>query len=302
MNDITLIDLDQPRAGYRSFISCWVHRGAGLNYVVDCGPAGTIPHLDAELRRLGVDRLDFILLTHIHLDHGGGAGHLAARHPEARVVCWPQAAPHLVEPGRLWEGTRQVLGEVADLFGPPLPLDAARLLPPSALAAHGFRWLHTPGHAPHHVSWLHGDVLFVGEAAGVTCPVPGGARYLRPATPPRFFSDVALASLDALVALAPAPAHIAYGHHGWSTAPATALADGRAQTVLWLETLRVLAAECGAAAWSPAFHAAAAERLAAVDPLFAPYLDLPTDLRTREDAYLRNTLEGMLGEFARTQA
>lgn len=302
MNDITVIDLDQPRTGYRSFISSWVHRGGGLNYVVDCGPASTIPHLEQGLRRLGVDRLDFIVLTHIHLDHGGGAGHLAALHPEARVVCWPKAAPHLVEPDRLWEGTRQVLGDVADLFGRPLPLDAGRLLPPAALEPHGFGWLHTPGHAPHHVSWLHDDVLFVGEAAGVSCPVPGGARTLRPATPPRFFSDVALASLDALLALDPVPSRIAYGHHGWSSAPATALADGRAQTLLWLDTLRSLARERDATDWSPAFQTAAVARLAALDPLFAPYHDLPDDLRTREDEYLRNTIEGMLGEFARLQA
>ena len=297
MDDLQLIDLDQPRPGYRKFIACWLRSRDGLTYVVDPGPANTIPHLVGELRRRGVARLDRILLTHIHLDHGGGAGQLAAAYPEARVVAWEPAHRHLVDPERLWEGSLKVLGDTARLFGEPTPVPRDRLDPPDALAPLGIGWLPTPGHAVHHVGYVDGDLLYAGEAAGMTCPVPGGARYQRPATPPRFHPDAALASLDALLALDPMPRRLAWAHHGLGGAPAPLLRDARGQIGLWLAVAADLRAEFGGA-WNPELQREAIRRLAAADPLFAPFAALPDDLRAREDEFLRNTLEGMLGHLA----
>jgi len=245
MNDLHLIDLDQSCTGYRRFITSWLYRGDGPSYIVDTGPANTAGDLINALHGMDVTHLDYILLTHIHLDHAGAAGHVAEAFPGAKVACWPKAASHLIDPARLWAGSRQVLGETAVMFGEPQPIDEGRLLHPDALAAHGITWLHTPGHAPHHVSYVHGDVLYVGEAAGMTCPTSTGALYLRPATPPRFFLDVALDSLDRLRALDPRPRRFVLAHYGAVADPSTFLGKARDQPILWVEVLSRFRAEMG---------------------------------------------------------
>jgi len=298
MDDLHLIDLTQDQRGYRAFITSWLHRG-DVTYLVDVGPACSADQLLGALRDQGVKRLDWILLTHIHLDHAGAAGHVAAAYPDAAVVCWPKAAPHLIDPTRLWEGSLQVLGETARMFEEPLPLAPDRLLPPAGITERGLAWLHTPGHAPHHVSYVHGDVLYGGEAAGMTCPTRGGDLYMRPATPPSFHLDVALASLEKLRALAPAPRRFAFAHHGLSDDPTSVIERGHAQLDLWMETVRELVARTGETTWSPDFQEEAAALLMARDPLFATFDDLEDDLQDREREYLRNTLEGMLGQVAR---
>jgi len=303
MNDLHLIDLDQSCTGYRRFITSWLYRGDGPSYIVDTGPANTAGDLINALHGMNVTHLDYILLTHIHLDHAGAAGHVAEAFPGAKVACWPKAASHLIDPARLWAGSRQVLGETAVMFGEPQPIDEGRLLHPDALAAHGITWLHTPGHAPHHVSYVHGDVLYVGEAAGMTCPTSTGALYLRPATPPRFFLDVALDSLDRLRALDPRPRRFVLAHYGAVADPSTFLGKARDQLVLWVEVLSRLRAEMGVEDWSPEFQSEALAVLSAADPLFAAFVDLDEDLQTREHEYFKNTLEGILGHLAReTQA
>ena len=81
------IDLDLPDlTGFRKFLSAWLYVSDVLTFVVDPGPLSTIPHLKRELRRHGVKRLDYILLTHIHIDHAGGSGALRDSYPEAIVV------------------------------------------------------------------------------------------------------------------------------------------------------------------------------------------------------------------------
>ncbi|MBC8424680.1 MBL fold metallo-hydrolase [bacterium] len=299
MNDLHLIDLDQSQTGYRHFITSWLYRGDGSTYIVDTGPANTAGDLIDTLRGLDVTRLDYILLTHIHLDHAGAAGHVAEAFPDAKVVCWPKAATHLIDPARLWAGSLQVLGETAVMFGEPLPIDEHRLVHPDTLAAHGITWLHTPGHAPHHVSYVHGDILYVGEAAGMTCPTSTGALYLRPATPPRFFLDVALDSLDRLMALDPRPERFVLAHYGAVADPSTFLDLARDQLVLWVDVLSGLRAEMGVEDWSAEFQSEALTALSVADPLFAAFADLDADLQTREHEYFRNTLEGILGHLAR---
>src|SRR6056297_1613601 len=112
--NLTCIDLDQPdHEGFRRFISSWLHRDKRLGFLVDPGPLSTIPHLLAELDKAGVERLDLILLTHIHIDHAGGTGALLDRYPEAKVVCHPDGIPHMIDPAQLWQGSLKVLGDLA---------------------------------------------------------------------------------------------------------------------------------------------------------------------------------------------
>jgi hypothetical protein len=133
----------------------------------------------------------------------------------------------------------------------------------------------------------------------MTCPTADGALYMRPATPPRFYLDVALASLRALQALDPPPARFAFAHRGLSDRPAKVLSDALAQLPLWMGVVRGLCAETGQTVWSPEFQAQAVARLMQRDPLFATRDALAEDLREREEEYLRNTLEGMLGQVER---
>lgn len=288
---LDLIDLDQPLPGQREFISCWLARRDGLAFIVDPGPRSTAPLLVERLRELGVTRLDYILLTHIHLDHAGGTAQVAAAFPEARVVCHQNGAQHLVEPQRLWKGSCAVLGAAAQVYGEPVPVAADAFAPADALARAGIAVIPTPGHAPHHLCYLHDGTLFVGEAAGTTHPLPGGVRYLRPATPPRFFLEVALESLDRLLALEPEPARLAFGHYGLVEGQSRAvLRAARAQFVAWVDALRE-ERRAGEHGLAERFHA----RLLASDPHYAAFERLPADMQERELAFTRQTMSGMAG-------
>jgi glyoxylase-like metal-dependent hydrolase (beta-lactamase superfamily II) len=295
-DNLELIDLDQPAlTGYRRFISCWLSRGDGPVFIVDPGPAASAPRLRERLRTLGVERLDFILLTHIHLDHGGGAAELLDAYPGARVYCHPAGRQHLAAPGRLWEGSRQVLGEVAAVYGEPRPVPAAALADEDELASAGITVIETPGHAPHHVCFLHADTLFIGEAAGTFLDLGGGRWYLRPATPPRFRLEVAVASLDRLLALDPPPARLAFAHHGLLAGRAPELlARARQQLVQWVDIVRGALDAAPPAAVAAAASELAIAQLAASDPEFARRCELPADIRAREEDFTRQTLRGMV--------
>ena len=303
-----LIDLDQPLPGQRRFISCWARLDGPFTYVVDPGPPRSADELTAALRALGLRRLDWILLTHVHLDHAGGVARLHEAWPAAKVVCHPAGRPHLVDPSRLWQGSRQVLGAKADVYGEPAPLPAAALADEAALAAAtGIATIPTPGHAAHHVAFRDGGDLFLGEAAGTFSDLGQGPLaidcYLRPATPPRFRPEVARASLDRLLALDPAPARLRFAHHGWHAGdPRGLLAAARGQLDLWLEACRAaLAARRGLPHTEPGDEAelfadiAARARLA--DPHYARGAALPPDIREREEDFGRQSLRGMLGHL-----
>src|SRR5580692_1546718 len=99
---------------------------------VDTGSHRSVPNLLAALGALDIDleRVEYVLLTHVHLDHAGGAGTLMASLPRARVVVHPRGAPHLTDPGKLVAGTKAVYGEqaYAAQFGDALPIPAERVV------------------------------------------------------------------------------------------------------------------------------------------------------------------------------
>lgn len=292
---LDLVDLDQPDLqGYRRFISCWLSHGEGPAFIVDPGPASTAQVLVDRLADLGVASLDFILLTHIHLDHGGATPLLLDAFPGARVVCQPKARGHLIEPSRLWEGSRAVLGDVAAVYGEPRPVSESALIGYDDLRAAGIEVIPTPGHAPHHISFLHAGTLFVGEAAGTFLDLEDGDWYLRPATPPRFFLETAVASLERLLALDPAPARLAFAHHGLLEGRTRQLLErSRQQHLEWVDTVRrVRRAHPGASFDDLAVRIA--DQLLANDPHLARRGDLPADIQIREQDFTRQTLRGMV--------
>ncbi|MBN2799661.1 MAG: MBL fold metallo-hydrolase [Deltaproteobacteria bacterium] len=284
---LDLVDLDQDRLGYTRFISSWVIRDGGRTLVVDPGPPSTIPHLRGALAALGVVRVDGVLLTHIHIDHGGGAAHLVQDHPGAWVYCHESGRRHLVSPERLWQGSLTVLRDVARMFGPPAPLPAERLVDEAALAALGIEVIPTPGHAVHHVAFQVQDVLFAGEALGTHQRLSTGQPYLRPATPPRFLPEVALASI---ARLAGREGRVAFAHYGLSEDPALWAARATAQIHRWMTWARQTAQRED---WEPAFRAL----VLAEDPYCggAQHLALSPAVRERELNFLGNTLRGMHG-------
>ena len=284
--NLTCIDLDQPGyEGFRQFISCWLYRDEAIRFIVDPGPLSTIPHLVAELEKAGVDHLDFILLTHIHIDHAGGTGALLDRFPAARVVCHPEGLPHMVDPGKLWQGSRKVLGQLAESFGEIIPVPKGRIGSAELLAGTDIRMHLTPGHAPHHACYQLDDLLLGGEVAGVRAEVPEGI-YLRPATPPRFALETAVASLDRMLALA--PQHLVIAHYGLVKPAADYLRIARDQLHLWVRGVIETSLEDSAGGEQTLF-----DWLLDQDPHFRNFHQLPGDIQRRERYFFGNTRRGM---------
>ncbi len=287
LGNLVCIDLDQPaQEGFRKFISAWLYRGDGFTLLVDPGPLSTIPHLLGELHRLGVENLDYVLLTHIHIDHAGGAGALLRAFPEAQVICHPEGIRHMVAPAKLWQGSRQVLGRLAEVFGEIVPVPVDRIGFAEHIGAGGVRAFLTPGHAQHHCCYLLNDLLFAGEVAGVRSEVAEGI-YMRPATPPRFRLEIALDSIDRMIALA--PRRMIFAHYGLVANALEHLQIGRRQLRLWV---------AGTAATSAVEESQREEALFAWllerDDIYRNIKQLPPDIYARERIFLGNTLRGML--------
>jgi glyoxylase-like metal-dependent hydrolase (beta-lactamase superfamily II) len=152
---------------------------------------------------LGADDLAHIVVTHIHLDHAGAAGALAARFPGATVWAHERGAPHLADPTRLVASTARTYGDerMRSYFGDTVPVDAARLRSvvdgdSISLGARSLSVIHTPGHASHHVA-LHdsrSDAMFTGEAIG--SHLPWGPAFRPALPPPEVDVEAALASIE----------------------------------------------------------------------------------------------------------
>lgn len=189
--------------------------------LIECGPAVSIGAVIGALRARGLDPDDlaYVVVSHVHLDHAGGAGDLLAAFPSAKVVVSEVGARHLVDPERLNASSRRVYGDLMDsVYGDCTPVAAERVVG----VADGHRldlgggnklelW-YTPGHAKHHIAVLDPDrgALFVGDSVGVLMP---GMTEIRPATPPPDFDlDLAFHSLDRYAQLRPETVYLA--HYG----------------------------------------------------------------------------------------
>ena len=190
---------------------------SGRAAFVDTGTTLSVPTLLAALSAKGLEPgdVDWVITTHVHLDHAGGAGLLMQSLPNARCVVHPRGARHLVDPARLVEGSIAVYGAgpFRSMYGDIVPIDAARVHAPAdgerlALGKRSLEFLHTPGHAAHHFCVVDdaSGGIFTGDAFGVSYrefDVDGHAFVMPTTTPVQFDPDAMLASIDRLLARRP---------------------------------------------------------------------------------------------------
>ena len=184
---------------------------------VDVGTNFSVPYLLAALEALGIAReaVDYLLLTHVHLDHAGGAGALLQELPNARALLHPRGAAHLIDPQKLIAGSKVVYGEerFARLYGQLVPLPAARVHAVQdgeriTLGARTLELIHTPGHALHHyavVDAAHASI-FPGDTFGISyraLDTAQGAFIFPTTTPPQFDPQQLVASIERLLSYRP---------------------------------------------------------------------------------------------------
>ena len=192
-----------------------VHHGHGA--FIDCGTNHSVPRLLSALAEAGLDasKVDWLILTHVHLDHAGGAGELMAHLPNARLAVHPRGARHMADPSQLWAGAMAVYGEevMEQAYGRLRPVPGERIVetPDGHLIdLHGrpLRCLDTPGHAKHHMAIYdeQANVCFTGDTFGLSYrefDTSQGAFVLPTTTPVQFDPAALHASIDRLLALKP---------------------------------------------------------------------------------------------------
>lgn len=280
-----LIELKQKKPGFDHFIASWVCKG-DKNIVVDVGPASSVHILMDALKAMKMDRVDLVLLTHIHIDHAGGLGDFIEHFPMARVVCHSMGVKHLVDPSKLWAGSLKVLGDLAEFYGPIRPVKEEALVGHTEARTECLRVIETPGHAPHHLSFSYQGKLFVGEASG-TYHDMGDLEYVRPATPSKFFMEECLGSIDRLLGIENQP--IYYVHFGKAESSHRQLKRYRAQLIRWAETIKQemnegrndLVKKC-------------LESLLENDPDLKAFHTMDHDMQDRERYFIINSIKGYI--------
>lgn len=193
---------------------------------VDSGSNDALPNALAALERLGLDAaaVDYVILTHIHLDHAGGAGRLMRAFPQARLVVHPRGARHMAEPAKLVAGVSAVYGPeyVQRVYGEILPIPAERIDEATdgrvfSLAGRPLSCLDTPGHARHHICVVDEKTggIFTGDMFGLSYREldVDGRQFVFPTTTPTQFEPEAMRqSIERLLALAPPAMYLT--HYG----------------------------------------------------------------------------------------
>jgi glyoxylase-like metal-dependent hydrolase (beta-lactamase superfamily II) len=231
-----LYQVELNTGGFKQLICSYIVAGK-KPVLIESGPTNSVPNLLAGIDELHIAReaIEYVAVTHIHLDHGGGAGTLLKSLPNAKVIVHPRGAPHLVDPERLWPSSQSVLGYVSEVFGKPEPVPNDRIVSMtegSIDLGEGAKLevLETLGHASHNLSFkepFNGGV-FPGDAAGTFLPE---CNVVVPTTPPPFYLESALASLDKLIALSPTALY--FSHFGIADDAVNRLKAYKVQLQLW---------------------------------------------------------------------
>ena len=226
--------IDTLHLGRRRWICCW-QVGQVL---IDPGPTLSLEHV---LNELDGWQPQAILLTHIHFDHAGGTGALMRRFPELEVYVHERGAPHMIDPARLWASAAQLYGEdnMLAMWGEFVPVPEERLHALSGgetleIGGDSFEVAYTPGHAKHHVSYLHEGTAFVGDVGGVRIEVD--TPTLPPTPPPDIDVEAWHGSLDLIRAWR--PERLAITHFGAYERPERQLDELSERLDRWAQSAR----------------------------------------------------------------
>jgi glyoxylase-like metal-dependent hydrolase (beta-lactamase superfamily II) len=206
-------------AGYVRPILAAIHLvvESGRVALVDTGSNDALPNALAALERLGLNvaAVDYVILTHIHLDHAGGAGSMMAAFPNAQLVVHPRGARHMAEPSKLVAGVTAVYGAeyVNRIYGEILPIPAERIIEAAdgftvSLAGRELLCIDTPGHARHHICIVDKKTggIFTGDMFGLSYrehDVDGRPFIFPTTTPTQFEPDEMRASISRLLSFKP---------------------------------------------------------------------------------------------------
>jgi glyoxylase-like metal-dependent hydrolase (beta-lactamase superfamily II) len=230
--------LELETGGFKNLICSYVIKGK-KPFLVESGPSNSILNLLSGLKELDVNLKDveYVAITHIHLDHGGGAGTLLKFLPNAKVIVHPRGMTHLVDPEQLWSSSQKVLGFVSEIFGKPEPVPKERVIPVTEGSFDlgneaKLTVSETLGHASHNLSFQESfnGGIFPGDAAGTYLPE---FDVVVPTTPSPFYLDAALSSLDKLISLKPTVLY--FSHFGKANNAIEHLKDYKKQLKLWAD-------------------------------------------------------------------
>ncbi|MGN1401886.1 MAG: MBL fold metallo-hydrolase [Bacillus sp. (in: firmicutes)] len=222
---------------------CYVLEGHTL---IETSSSPSVPYLLKGLEELSVDPLDirYIIVTHIHLDHSGGAGLLLQHCPNAVVISHPKGARHLADPSRLVASAKQVYGKDFDvLFDPIVPIPAEKLKTVTDgetldIGGRILTFFHSPGHANHHISIYDSltNGLFSGDTAGILYQElsQDGLPFVLPSTSPNQFDPEAmLSSIERMEQLQ--IDRLFFGHYGSCKEPEIAFQSIRDWLPIFME-------------------------------------------------------------------
>lgn len=241
---MTITCLDALFLGTPHVIACYLVEAPQGWILIETGPATVQPQLEQAILNLGLQLGDIrhVMVSHIHLDHSGGAGYWAQR--GAKIYVHPHGAQHLVDPSKLLASASRIyLDRMEELWGQTRPVPADQVVPVGEgrlnVAGLDLMALDTPGHASHHLAFgIEGD-LFTGDVAGVKLP---GSLYLSvPAPPPEFHLETWQKSLDKLLEWGPERLHLThFGTHGEASTHLRQLRSRLEQCVASMESWRTL--------------------------------------------------------------
>jgi glyoxylase-like metal-dependent hydrolase (beta-lactamase superfamily II) len=214
-----LYAIDAWMEGHPERLACYLY-DTPERVLIEVGPSGTLDHLLAALDHLGIDDIARIVVTHVHIDHAGGAGQIARHFPKSRIGVHARGARHLIDPTRLWDSACRVFGTewLTTTWGPLEPVGADRvdvLEDGDHIELGNGRHLevmYTPGHAKHHVVFFDedGGGMYVGDSVGLSYPHGHGVQPVTP--PPDFDPSLVTDSLHKMAARD--PSFIGFAHFG----------------------------------------------------------------------------------------
>lgn len=213
--------------------------------LIETSASPSVPYIIEGLEELSIslEDIDYLIVTHIHLDHAGGAGLFLQSCPNAKFVVHPRGASHMIDPSRLIASAKSVYGEeFNELFDPIVPIDAERVIEIGhgevlSLGEHQLTFYHTEGHAKHHVSIHYSATngMFVGDTTGVRYPEMDGEEVdlIIPSTSPNQYDPVTMEKSIQFYE-SKNVAELYFGHYGAYQNPKEAYRQVRYWTPLFL--------------------------------------------------------------------